>query len=314
MTTWLVTGASGFLGRHVLDRLLAEAGGDRIVALHRRPVVVRDGVEWAEADLSALEPLGRLVRRVRPDKVLHLAGVTPPADPERCFRGNTAATSNLLRALGGHGRRVRLVAAGSAAELGRVPRDRLPAREELACRPEGAYGISKWAAARLVLDAPDSIESVVARMFNLVGPGMPRGQVFGRFAEGLSRAGPGPLRLRVGGLEARRDFVDVRDAAGAIVALARTDGLRGVFNVGSGRSREVGEGLAALIRLSGRVVVLQRDEERGRGPSESRASIDRITGALNWRPTIPLERSLGDHWGELAALTRLALPDRAAAV
>lgn len=304
MATWLVTGGTGFLGRHLLAALGAAASpSDRVVALGRRPPDGGASGSFVVADLLDPPGLRRALDGVRPDFVVHAAGRTPPADPAALYRSNTGATRHLLGALGSLGRAVRVVLVGSAAELGPVPPRRLPIDEECPCRPADAYGLSKWAATRLGLSARGPVEVVVARVFNPIGPGQPPSQAFGRFASRLAGAGPGVVRLEAGDLEARRDFHDVRDAASAVVALAGRGRAGRVYHVGSGASRRVGEGLEVLVRLSGREVEVASTGPV-RGPTDSRAAIGRIAGETGWSPRIAFERSLADLWAEVRARAR----------
>src|SRR3954465_8481467 len=128
------------------------------------------------------------------------------------------ATVHLLDALRALARPVRAVLAGSGGELGPVAADDLPVGEDYACRPAESYGLSKWLATTAGLAARPPLEVVVARIFNPIGPGMPPGLAFGRFARRLAEPGPDPLRLTVGNLDSRRDFIDVRDVARALIA------------------------------------------------------------------------------------------------
>ena len=233
--TWLVTGGSGFLGRHLLDRLDREPVD--VVALGRRPI--GDCPRFVAADLLDAEGLARALENVSPSVVFHLAGKTPPADSESLDRSNRVATLRLLDALRTLGRPVRLVVAGSAAELGPVPVDRLPVGEDYAARPEGDYGRSKLAATEAAVEAG----AVVARVFNPIGPGTPPSQAFGRFAARLVD-GDGPMTLQVGDLSTRRDFIDARDVADALIALA-IGGGSGIYHVGTG-----GESPARSARAS----------------------------------------------------------------
>ena len=125
------------------------------------------------------------------------------------------------------------------------------------------------------------LEVMVARVFNPIGPGTPATQALGRFASRLAEPGQDPLELAVGDLDSRRDFIDVRDVARAMVALA-TRGKAGlVYHVGTGQSHRVGDGLERLAQLSGRVVQASVDPvlyDR-RGPLDSRADIGRIIAA-----------------------------------
>jgi GDP-4-dehydro-6-deoxy-D-mannose reductase len=150
------------------------------------------------------------------------------------------------------------------------------------------------------------MEVVAARIFNPIGPGLPASQAFGRFAALLAGPQPeaGPLRLEVGDLDTRRDFVDVRDVARAFIALAERGHAGRVYHVGTGRSERVGDGLDHLIRLGGRAVAVsvaassRADPAVGRGPTDSRADIGRIVAETGWRPEIGWVQSLEDLWAE----------------
>jgi nucleoside-diphosphate-sugar epimerase len=305
MATWLITGASGFLGRHVLDvlRLELERGGcssDRIVVLGRsRPASVPDS-SFVSADLDDASGLDQAVRTIAPDYVIHTVGKTPPATDEELFRSNFWATIRLLKALRIAAKPARVVLAGSAAELGPVKTADLPVGEDYSCQPMTAYGRSKWMATVSALAEAAPLEVMVARIFNPIGPGLPDGQAFGRFAGQLLTPGDDPLPLVVGRLDTRRDFIDVRDAARAMVALA-TRGRGGrVYHVGTGHSRTVQEGLDALVRFSGRSVRICVDPSlsNAREPDDSRARIDRIVAETGWQPTTPFEQTMSDLWSD----------------
>jgi nucleoside-diphosphate-sugar epimerase len=285
--TWLVTGGSGFLGRHLLARVDREAVD--VVALGRRPLPGRRSVA---ADLLDPPGLRRAIRDVSPSVVLHLAGRTPPADAEALDRSNRAATLGLIDALAEIDPRPLLIAAGSAAELGPVPVEALPVGEGCEARPETDYGRSKLAATRAVLGSG----GIVARVFNPIGPGLPTSQALGRFAARLAD-GAGPITLEVGDLTPRRDFVDARDVADALVALAMK-GRPGLYHLGTGTSRSVGEGLDLLVSLSGRAVRVVSDPGRPSGPADSRADIRRIVAEVGWSPRISFDRSVADLWAE----------------
>ena len=190
--------------------------------------------------------------------------------------------------------------AGSAAELGPVPVSALPVAESYPC-PLDAYGRSKLLATVAGLAERPPLELAVARVFNPIGPGMPPTQAFGQFAAQLTAGAADPLPLLVGDLEVRRDFVDVRDVARALVAVSLRGQPRLVYHVGCGQARSVGEGLDLLVRLSGRSVKVCVDPRRHvrKGPDDSRADIRRIISHTGWRPTIPFEQSLADLWNDL---------------
>ena len=176
----------------------------------------------------------------------------------------------------------------------------LPVAEDYRRRPADSYGLSKLLATAAGLAARPPLEVITARIFNPIGPGLPRSQAFGRFAALLAEPGPDPLRLTVGDLTAYRDFIDARDVARALLSLAHggTPGM--VYHMGTGQSHRVADGLDRLIHLSGREVTVEVGPQvtASRGPSHSRADIGRLVAATGWRPEVDWHRSLEDLWKE----------------
>src|SRR5579885_1276815 len=286
MAVWLVTGGNGFLGRHVLEALAAGLAGPEteIIVLGRHRPASGPGRRFVEADLNDPEGLRESLRAIEPDFVIHTAGKTRPASDEELYRANFWSTSHLLGALRRVGKPMRIVLAGSAAELGPVESAQLPVGESYAPDPIEAYGRSKWLATRSGLAERPPLEVVAARIFNPIGPGLPPSQAFGAFAARLAQPGPDPLDMPVGRLDTRRDFVDVRAVARAMIALALHGRPGQVYHVGTGSSHTVREGLEVLIESSGRSVVPHADLDllRSPGPPDSRAAINRIVAETCW--------------------------------
>ena len=300
MPVGVVTGGSGFLGSHLLARLGSESIRWNLVAVGRQRPSGWAG-RFDQVDLANRDEVHKLMTRLRPSVVWHLAGRTPPASPDEFYQANTLATVHLLDALRSLNQPVRVVLAGSAGELGPVPDADLPVGEDWPCRPVDPYGLSKHLAAAAGLAAREPLEVVVARIFNPIGPGLPTSQALGRFARTLA-AGDGPLTLTVGDLAARRDFVDARDVTEALVALAGRGDPGRVYHVGTGQSHRVGAGLDPLIALSGRAVTIAADPTfpRPTGPTDSRADIARIKAEVGWSPRITWDQSLADLWASVA--------------
>jgi GDP-4-dehydro-6-deoxy-D-mannose reductase len=302
MAVWLVTGGSGFVGHHVLKALRngrQPASADaRIVALGRRCPDGCPKADFVSADLGDLANLRQAVAKVSPDFVIHTAGKTPPATNEELFQANFWATVHLLDAVRSLEKPVRMVLSGSAAELGAVEPSDSPVDEEYRCDPIDAYGRSKWMATIRGLAERPPMQVMVGRIFNVIGPGTPPSQAFGRFAERLGEPGEDPLDLNVGDLDALRDFIDVRDVADALIAIATRGTAGRVYHIATGHARPVREGLDRLVSLSGRTVKLRFDPAVAtrRGPAVSHAKIARITTETGWTPTVPWEQSLTDLW------------------
>lgn len=316
MKTWLITGASGFLGGHLMDALGRERerngrAGDRVVVLGRHRPAGCPSSAFVSADLDDPDAIDAAIREIAPDHVIHTAGKTPPATDDEMFRANFWTTKRFIKSLRALARPVRVVLAGSAAEYGPVRSEELPIGEDHSCLPMTSYGRSKLMTTISALAEKPPLEVVVARLFNPIGPGLPESQAFGRFAARLLSADADPLPLTVGRLDAKRDFVDVRDAAEALIALALRGRAGTIYNIGAGHSRTVREGLDFLVRLSGRDVRVEVDPSLigRREPDDSRARIDRALADAGWRPTIPFERSIEDLWEAAKARSRtLSMP------
>jgi GDP-4-dehydro-6-deoxy-D-mannose reductase len=309
MATWLITGATGFVGGHVLQAIAADPGSQSrevVVLGRRRPDGFLDH-SFIAADLEDSRAVDRAVRSIEPDYVIHTAGRTPPATDDALYRANLWGTVHLLAALRSLERPVRIVISGSAAELGPVDERHLPVSEHYIARPETAYGWSKWFATRAGQTARPPLEVMLARVFNPIGPGTPNSQAFGRFATLLSEPGHCPITLSVGELDTRRDFIDVRDVARSLIALAIHGQPGLVYHVGTGQSHSVRDGLDALIAMSGRTVRVESHPAlvgRG-GPADSRADITRIASHTGWRPETSWQDSLRDLWAGATAQRKL---------
>lgn len=316
MPLWAITGGSGFLGRHLLSILLEEEPTARVVAVGRRCPVGWPAENFLAANLDDLDGLIKSLTELRPDIVLHAAGRTPPAPAQDLFQSNTRNTVHLLSALSAGRRRVRVVLAGSAAELGGAGIPGRPLDETTPCSPCDDYGLSKWYATLAGLAWSEPLEVMVARLFNVMGPGMPPTLAFGRFASALASPGLDPVRLPVGPLDARRDFLDVRDAARAMIAIAQAGHAGRLYHVGTGTSHRVGEGLEQLITLCGRSVILEPAVEASlpKGPRESRSDCRRIAADTGWRPLVSWEQSLADLWDETSRRGSLPLTTEPASV
>ncbi|MCZ9354239.1 NAD-dependent epimerase/dehydratase family protein [Streptomyces mutabilis] len=238
----LLIGANGYIGRFVAERLLADPAV-QLTALGRG-----DDAD-VRFDLASGSPgaLTRFLDAVHPGVVVNCAGATRGGARE-LTRHNTVAVATICEALRRSGCGARLVQVGCSAEYGPSQPGSSTA-EDAVPRPGGPYGVSKLAATELVLGS--GLDAVVLRVFSPAGPGTPAGSPLGRLAEAMRRAmqsGDGELRL--GGLGAQRDFIDVRDVARAVHA-ASLSAAQGVINIGSGRAVRLRDAAATLARVAG---------------------------------------------------------------
>jgi GDP-4-dehydro-6-deoxy-D-mannose reductase len=301
MSRLLITGAGSFTARHLVALLRASRPALEVWGTDLTDAVP-EGVRGVAADLTRPEEVRALLAEARPVRVLHLAGVSTP-DPERCYAVNLDGTRRLLEACAALTPAPSVVMVSSAAVYGLTRPEETPVREETPLRPVTPYGASKAAAeiAALSMHRRGLVPVTVVRPFNLVGPGLGPGFAPSDFvAQALALRDGGEATIRVGNLEPRRDFVDVRDAARAYLDLLARDDLRGrVFNLASGRPVAVRALLDQVLVATGVTARVVVDPGRVR-PVEVLEQVGdpaALRAAIGWTSTIPLERSLADMVG-----------------
>ncbi|MEU4390995.1 NAD-dependent epimerase/dehydratase family protein [Kribbella sp. NPDC023855] len=290
----MVFGAGGFLGGAIC-RLLEERGIDyrgftrSTGDPHRR-------FDLATGHCFALDTQFGLYK---PTVIVNAAAATQ-GDVLELTRGNVVAVQSLLSSMNGHASNARFIQIGSAAEYGGAPRG-TSQNEQAELRPGGAYGYTKLAGSELVLRAQrNGADAIVLRSFNITGPGSPPSTLFGRVLRQLGTTDT----IELGSLEAWRDYVDVRDVAEAVVAVATAEGhLPPVLNVGSGKATLARDAVHQLVELSGTTTkIVEGEVHAGHAGSPAdtvawqQADTTLIGKHLGWSSKIPLDQSLADTW------------------
>lgn len=296
----LVTGASGFVGSHLLDSLLER--GASVVALSRH---VRTGAKWIECDLLDHAALARAVEQVRPGVIFHLGAQSLPGvswdGPAQTFRTNVEGTLNLLDAARLTGVDAKLVIACSSAEYA-LAEDGTPIREDYPLQPSSPYGVSKLAVDHLarLYGKRHRLRIVRARPFFWIGP-----RKTGDFCSDVARRIVAAERsanpvVKVGALDAVRDFLDVRDGVRALLCLAERGQPGEAYNICSGHGHKLREILDQFNALA-RVRVTEETDPALLRPLDERVRIGDPSKlkALGWRPEIAIADSLRailDYW------------------
>nr|WP_303696008.1 GDP-mannose 4,6-dehydratase [Brevundimonas subvibrioides] len=310
----LVTGASGFVGRRLVPRLSRDAtvkalGGPDMSA--DSPVV----------DLLDEVSLTAAVTGFRPRTIVHLAAASSVADAARTpgvtWDVNLIGTRNLAHAARRTGEPVHFIFASTAEVYGRAFLDG-PCSEETTPQPVSAYGRSKLAAEHLLEDLTgDGFSLTILRLFNHTGAGQDERFVVPAFAAQVAAAEAGvDDAIRVGNLEARRDFSDVDDIIEAYSAIAAGPTPEEVirYNVGSGTVRSIRSILDLLVSQARTPVKAVQDPQRLRAVDIPAAQGDfsRIRSAFGWRATTPFESTalsvLEDQRAKLASSCSARLP------
>lgn len=287
----LVTGSSGFVGRHLVEHLTS--AGDEVIGSDRET----DGV-----DITVADQVQDMLEQVRPDVIYHLAGWADVGGswqaPVAAFRANAEGTLNILGAAAATGVK-RVLAVSSADVYGIVTPDELPLTEDSPLRPASPYAASKVAADYLGLQAwlGRGLPVMRVRAFNHLGPGQTDKFVAPALASRVARAErDGGEVITVGDLSARRDFTDVRDVVRAYRLLMERGEPGEVYNVCSGVDLAVQDIADRLVARSRVPLRLEVDQALLR-PVELpvlRGSHDRLTDATGWEPEISIDQTLTD--------------------
>lgn len=306
----LITGITGFVGSHMVEYLLSAQSGVEVFGLRRWRSSVEElepllpVVRLVEGDLLDAPSLLRVLQASRPDVIFHLAASSSVASswdtPTEMMQVNVIGTLHLLEAVRQMDLDAPVVLACSAEPYGRVDDADLPIREDHPLRPVSPYAVSKAAVDLLGVQYFETfkLRTVRLRLFNHFGPRQSDRFVLSSLARQVAEieAGIRPPQLKVGNLEVRRDFVDVRDAVRAYWLAARHGVAGEAYNVATAHPRSIREMLDRLLTLTESVVEVVFDPGRLRPAEIPVLSGDwsRFRLAAGWEPAIPFEHTMYD--------------------
>ena len=303
----LVTGATGFLGSHLVDFLLER--GDQVTVLVRDPEKAR--ARWAErvriesAELTDRLALEAVLHRAGPGQVYHLAAQTLPTaswkDPQATFRTNLTGTVALFEAIRAWGGKTRILVVSSSAAYA-VTHQGQPLTEDAAMGPISPYGVSKLAAdASADLYAHRyQLDVIRVRPFYVIGP-RKQGDACADFSRRMAKAEKsGRGAITVGNLDMVRDLLDVRDGIAGLVTAVEKGQAGEVYNLCSGRGYAMRDVLDRLKRFARLPIREQHDPSLLRPVDEPiKVGNPAKLMSLGWAPCFSLEESLQeilDYW------------------
>ena len=316
----MVTGADGFVGRHLLPALRLGLPNAILISASREGTT--PGVDEAVTlDLDDVASIADMVAVARPDAVVHLAAQSDVGasfrDPLRTWRTNLLGTVALGEAVLRIAPRACFILASSGEVYGLSFKAGTPLAEDANFAPANPYAGSKAAVDLAIGEmALRGLRAIRLRLFTHTGPGQSTGFVVAAFAHQVAKieAGLQDPVVRTGALDRWRDFLDIRDVCAAYasalgIALATPERLPpGIaINLCSGTSRRVGNVLDALLAMSGTVARVEQETGRLRPTDVERVAgnASRAADLLDWVPRVAWPdtlRSVLDDWrGRVAA-------------
>jgi GDP-4-dehydro-6-deoxy-D-mannose reductase len=300
----LVTGGSGFIGRHLCNFLSGE--GHEVVATYHSPEELsspqlpKGNVVWHRLDMQDDAAVQREVEGVRAAGVFHLAAQAYAqkawSNPSDTFRTNVLGTISLFEALRKHPPKDGTLLTASGSAYGVPPK--LPIQEDFPLNPTNPYGVSKACQEMLALQYSLNFQLriVRARLFGTTGPGK-TGDAMNDFARQIAAMEKTrkPGAIKVGNLDTRRDVSDIRDVIRAMWRIFEAGTPAEPVNVGAGESHPVREIAETLVRLAKVPIRLDVDPALLRPTDEldNRADITRLK-ALGYVRKLSLAQTIED--------------------
>lgn len=304
----LVVGGAGFVGKYLIDHLVQNGWSVCVSKLsHER--YTGTGVCVRDLDILDKSAILALLKECEPDGIFHLAAQSSVGlswkEPALTVDVNIKGTINLLEAVREWGVSSRVLLLGSGEEYGHVMPEEIPLSEDAHLRPGNVYAATKACQNMLgkIYANAYGMNIVMVRAFNHIGPGQPAGFVIPDFCRQIAQIEVGlqePV-IKVGNIDAKRDFTDVEDVVRAYCLLMTRAGSGELYNVGSGKAVAIRQLLDMLLEMSRRDICVEIDKERFRPLDQPiiEADICKITTDVGWVPQIPIQVTLEktlDFW------------------
>ena len=305
----LITGGTGFVGKHLAQLLTQDPAVELHLTTHRSGSKSLNNIFFHSIDLNHQESVHSLIQSLQPQEIYHLAAFASVADsfsqPATVLSNNYHLTLNLLEAARLHSPSSKILLISSADIYDKSLTS--PIDENRLIKPTNPYAASKAAQDFLAQAYQQSfnLSIIIARPFNHIGPGQKTGFVVADFASNIIRAKLNKQAsiIKVGNLDAKRDFTDVRDMVQAYHLLMSKGQSGEIYNIGSGRTIKISDLLDQLITLSQTHIQVEIDPHKLRPIDYPEISVDnRKITTLGWQPQISFEQTLVDildYWHDI---------------
>jgi len=310
MKTALVTGITGFAGSYLAEYLLStkkySVSGTYLLKESLRNVdAIKNRLHLVKIDLSNAKNVSDIINDISPSVIFHLAALTSPADsfrnPTETLTNNISLQINLMEAVRKNNlldTRILIVSSGEI--YGVVKKEDLPIDEETPLNPTNPYSVSKIAQDFLGLTyfLSYNLKIIRVRPFNHIGPRQSPQFVVSSFAKQIAEIDKGKRKpiLKVGNLEAERDFTDVKDMVRAYAVVIEKGKIGDVYNIGSGISYKISDILNKLVSMSSSKIKIEKEEGLLRPSDNPELVCDptKFVKLTGWKSEISIEETLKD--------------------
>jgi nucleoside-diphosphate-sugar epimerase len=292
MNRLLVTGASGFTGKHLHKFLSTKYSGDIITT----DIVIPEGSPGMQIDLLNKPQVFSFIKNIRPNSIIHLAGIARSRNFEDIYTSNVFTTVNLLDSVVENKLSdTRILLISSSAVYGNS--SVVKVNETTPPNPVNHYGNSKLLMEKIAQQYiyKYDLKIIIVRPFNLFGPGQDEAYIIPAFLNQLIRIKNGRQNpvIKVGDLTGKRDFIYIEDAIRAYWQTLTGGKIGEVYNVGSGYAISIQKVLDTMFKIIGISCKIQTDDQRIQPFQIRHIVADTIKiNSLGWQNTTPFEEAL----------------------
>ncbi len=299
----LVIGANSFSGKHMISCLLKN--GFEVIGTwaHMKPED-RNDIIWEYMDLLEFEKIQSVLEKYHPDRIFNFATQSSVsrawADPGQTVEVNMNGAINLFESIRATGIDPIVVLVGAGEEYGRIGFDRMPVVETESSHPANIYAATMAGQTMMarIYHKAYGMRLIVARTFNVIGPGQPDNFVVSDFCHQgvLAERSVNDRTIYTGNINIQRDFTDIRDLVRAYLLLSEYGCAGEVYNVGTGHAVSIQTIIDCLKTQLGDSITIQVEKERIRllDTPKLEGDVSKLRRDTGWEPIITLEQSIQD--------------------
>lgn len=279
-----ITGATGFIGSHLIDELLKRGHGIRALVIEQKPKI-RKEVEIIHGDLIKNKSIDKFLKDV--DVVIHLAAIIDSSD-ELMFAGNTQATHNLVQEALKHSSISKIIFTSSVAVYGKNKKNNKFSETEV-CYPNTSYGLSKYQAEKEIIywSTLTNKRSVILRPFNIYGPGNGKGLIYSFYKEAKTKR----KLIIYGDGSQERDFLFVEDLIEVFIK-ALSKNVSGIYNLGNIKKYSVHQISKIVRKIMGNDIEIKYSPYQEGKVFNINQSLTKVKKELGWQASTAVEVGL----------------------